>query len=188
MGADLERRVAWFLRLLDAYDPGRPRPSRGRPNRALDRASRRAVPHVHRDPPNPGPDPHALDPIPPAPPASLLRTVPATLVPARPHGSYITTVGGYCTAGLVLHIAAAVLTLGERPRPLTEPDRTDIDGEEVKAMEPEPSGPALGWRPSSVASSSSSWDWLLASVGWSRPRSATAWRSRPWHRATLAWP
>jgi hypothetical protein len=62
--------------------------------------------------PTQDPDPHALDPIPPAPPASLLRAVPTKLVPARPHGSYITTVGGYGSAGLVLHIAATVLTLG----------------------------------------------------------------------------
>jgi hypothetical protein len=34
--------VAWFLRLLDTYAPGRPRLGRGRPNRALDRASRKA--------------------------------------------------------------------------------------------------------------------------------------------------
>jgi hypothetical protein len=32
VGADLEWRVAWFLHLLDAYDPWALRPSRGRPN------------------------------------------------------------------------------------------------------------------------------------------------------------
>jgi hypothetical protein len=44
VGADLERRVAWFLHLLDAYDPGRlGRAVDVRPT-ALDHASRKAVP------------------------------------------------------------------------------------------------------------------------------------------------
>lgn len=33
--------MARFVRLLDALDPGCPRPSRGRPNRALDQAGRK---------------------------------------------------------------------------------------------------------------------------------------------------
>jgi hypothetical protein len=44
VGADLERRVAWFSHLLDAYDPGRLGQAVDVRTTALDRASRKAVP------------------------------------------------------------------------------------------------------------------------------------------------
>jgi hypothetical protein len=43
-GACLERRVAWFLRLLDAYDPGRLGRAVDVRTTALDQASRKAIP------------------------------------------------------------------------------------------------------------------------------------------------
>ena len=44
VGADLERRVAWFSHLLDAYDPGRLGRAVDVRTTALDHASRKAVP------------------------------------------------------------------------------------------------------------------------------------------------